>query len=44
MLLGREPAIRPQRDEICGEGVGATKYGVNVVKGGYTRDVRDLEI
>ena len=47
MVMNREPAVRPQRGRcqcgVCSKGVGLNSvwcHGVNVVKGGTTRDVR----
>ena len=44
MVMGREPAVRPQRGRyhvgFAAKKLEQTQYGVNVVKGGATRYVR----
>ena len=47
MVMGREPAVRPQRKVLVrfvAKELEQTQYGVNVVKGGATKDVRRSEI
>ena len=48
-MMGREPAVRQQRGFKSHEGfvvkeLKQSRYGVSVVIGGATRDVRDSEI
>ena len=42
MVVSREPAVRPQRKRLgfAAKELEQTQYGVSVVKGGATRDVR----
>ena len=47
MVMGREPAVRPQRKVLVrfvAKELEETQYVVNVVKGGATKDVRRSEI
>ena len=48
MVMDREPAVRPQRGRyLCGvaaKELEQTQFGVKIMKGGATRDVRGSDI